>query len=276
MSAPTDYAGRVPEGDTIWRIARELRAALADTVITTFDLRVPRYATADARGAHITGVRSRGKHLLIDLDRSGRALVLHTTLGMDGAWRVFTAGERWRGGPAFQIRAVIGNAEQVAVGYLLPNVDLLAASAEASVVGHLGPDLLGPDWDPVRAISLLLQQPQRPLAEALLDQRNLAGIGNVFKSELCFLQRLHPVTPVGQVPDLLPLVEQAHELLILNAPRTKRMTTGHERRPLWVYHRGGQPCRRCGTVIEAAELGESGRERWTWWCPTCQPAPDRL
>lgn len=261
----------MPEGDTVWRTAKQLRAALVDTEITTFDLRVPRYATADARGGRIIAVRSRGKHLLIDIDRSSKALVLHTTLGMDGVWRVFPQGQRWRGGPAFAIRAVIGNERQVAVGYALPHVDLLAADAQDSVVGHLGPDLLGADWDSARAVELLRSQPQRPLGEALLDQRNLAGIGNVYKSEVCFIHRVHPATPIGEVPDLESIAETAHRLLVINAPQAKRVTTGDFRRPLWVYSRAGQPCRRCGTVIQTAELGEPGRERWTWWCPSCQP-----
>src|SRR5690606_33873720 len=112
---------------------------------------------------------------------------LHSHLRMDGSWRVFAPGQRWNGGPAHQIRANLANADRAAVGYRLPVLELLGTADEDRAVSHLGPDLLGPDWDPDLALANLLQDPDRPIGEALLDQRNLAGIGNVYKSELCFL-----------------------------------------------------------------------------------------
>lgn len=262
----------MPEGDTVWRAARTLHEAIAGTRITAFDLRVPRYATSDLSGAQTVAVRARGKHILMDISDAspGRPLLLHTTLGMDGSWRLFARGERWRG-RGFQIRAIVGNEQHTAVGYLLPRVDLVAAAEESRLVGHLGPDLLGVDWDATRALALLGENPQRAIGAALLDQRNLAGIGNVYKCEICFLHRVNPQAPIDRVGDLADLVDTAHRLLTANADSVRRVTTGDRRKPLWVYGRAGKPCLRCGTAITVAEVGDAAQERWTWWCPSCQP-----
>ncbi|MGW2847706.1 DNA-formamidopyrimidine glycosylase family protein, partial [Streptomyces sp. NPDC001274] len=179
----------MPEGDTVLRTAGRLHTALAGRTLTRCDLRVPRFATADLTGRTVLGVVPRGKHLLLRVEGG---LTLHSHLRMDGAWRVYGPAERWRGGPAHQIRAILGNAEQTAVGYRLPVLELLRTRDEEKAVGPLGPDLLGPDWDAATALRNLLAEPTRPLGEALLDQRNLAGIGNVYKAELCFLARVTP------------------------------------------------------------------------------------
>ncbi|MFI7104405.1 Fpg/Nei family DNA glycosylase [Streptomyces sp. NPDC050161] len=263
----------MPEGDTVWRTARRLHDALAGRTLTRCDLRVPRLATADLSGRTVQEVRSRGKHLLTRVEGG---LTLHSHLRMDGAWQVYAAGERWRGGPAHQIRAVLGTAEHTAVGYRLPVLDLLRTSDESRVVGHLGPDLLGPDWDAAEALRRLLATPGRPLGEALRDQRTLAGLGNVYVSELCFLLRASPWLPADRLPDPWRAPELAKKLLEANKNRTARVTTASARpdRRLWVYGRAGRPCARCGTTVRSAEQGPAAEARLTYWCPSCQPDPD--
>lgn len=262
----------MPEGDTVRRTAQRLHDALAGQPLTRCDLRVPRLATADLTGRQVLEVRSRGKHLLI---RFEGGLTLHSHLRMDGAWQLYAPAERWRGGPAHQIRAVLGTAGRTAVGYRLPVLDLLRTADEYRVVGHLGPDLLGPDWDPAEALRRLLAAPARPLGEALLDQRNLAGIGNVYKSELCFLLRASPWLPVGRLPAPERAPALAKKLLEANKRRPARRTTPDPRpdRRLWVYGRAGRPCLRCGTPIRTTDGGPATEARTTFWCPACQPAP---
>jgi endonuclease-8 len=148
-------------------------------------------------------------------------------------------------------------------------------AGEAELVGHLGPDLLGPDWDPEIAVANLLRRPDVPIAEALLDQRNLAGIGNLYKSEVLFVERVHPRTPTGAVRDLTKVVTTAQRLLRANRDHPEQTTTGYlERgRQHWVYGRGGEGCLRCRTPIERELQGEPPQQRSTYWCPRCQPAP---
>jgi endonuclease VIII len=264
----------MPEGDTVWLVARGLREALAGRPVTRAELRVPALATVDLTGRVVEDVVPRGKHLMM---RFGGGWTLHTHLRMDGSWRVFRGAERWSGGPAHQIRAVVGNAEAVAVGYRLPVVELVATDAESSVVGHLGPDLLGPDWDAAEAVRRLLAAPERPVGEALLDQRNLAGIGNVYKCELCFLRGVTPWTPVGEAGDLVRTVTLAQRLLAANRARHGHVTTGDPRRGRthWVYGREHRPCLRCGTAVRASgvERGGVADERVSYWCPSCQRGP---
>lgn len=257
----------MPEGDAVFRTAAQLHEALAGRLLTMADLRVPAHATADLTGRRVLEVTSRGKHLLTRLEGG---LTLHTHLRMDGRWQLYGAGERWTGGPGWQIRAVLGNAERTAVGYRLPVVQLLRTADEDSVVGHLGPDLLGPDWDPAEAVRRLTADPARPIAEALLDQRNLAGIGNVYANELCFLTTVTPWTPIGEVRSPERLVALAHRLLTVNRLRPGMVTTGESRpdRRHWVYDRARRPCLRCGTPVRVAQL-----DRVTYWCPTCQRGP---
>ncbi|WP_328678150.1 DNA-formamidopyrimidine glycosylase family protein [Streptomyces sp. NBC_00343] len=215
----------MPEGDTVWQTAKRLHAALAGKVLTRSDLRVPKYATADLTGRTVLDVTPRGKHLLTRIEGG---LTLHSHLRMDGTWRVYANGQRWSGGgPAHQIRVILGTADRTAVGYRLPVLELLRTTDENRVVGHLGPDLLGPDWNPELALANLLADPTRPLGEALLDQRNLAGIGNIYKSELCFLLGATPWLPFGALPAdraaKLPAI--AKRLLEANRDRPIRNTT---------------------------------------------------
>ncbi|ANP49874.1 endonuclease-8 [Streptomyces griseochromogenes] len=262
----------MPEGDTVWQAARRLHEALAGKVLTRSDFRVPKYATIDLTGRTVLGTTPRGKHLLT---RFEGGLTLHTHLRMEGAWKVYGTDERWRGGPAHQIRAILGTTDRTAVGYRLQVLEFLRTGEEERVVGHLGPDLLGPDWDPERALANLLSDPARPLGEALLDQRNLAGIGNVYKSELCFLLGVTPWLPVGALPAdraaQLPVL--AKKLLEANRDRPVRQTTGVHRQDLFVYGRAPRPCLRCRTSVRVADQGDGSRERPTYWCPACQTGP---
>ncbi|MFF0693325.1 Fpg/Nei family DNA glycosylase [Streptomyces tendae] len=262
----------MPEGDTVWQAARRLHDALAGKVLTRSDFRVPRYATVDLTGRTVLDVTPRGKHLLTRVEGG---LTVHSHLRMDGSWKVFAPGQRWSGGPAHQIRVVLGTVDRTAVGYRLPVLDILRTGDEQRTVGHLGPDLLGPDWDPARALDNLRADPARALGEALLDQRNLAGIGNVYKSELCFLLGVTPWLPVGELPAdraaLLPVF--AKKLLEANRDRPVRRTTGLRGQDLFVYGRAPRPCLRCGTSVRVADQGDGSRERPTYWCPTCQSGP---
>ncbi|MFI8306513.1 DNA-formamidopyrimidine glycosylase family protein [Streptomyces sp. NPDC085927] len=262
----------MPEGDTVWQAAKRLHSALADTVLTRSDLRVPRFATADLTGRAVLDVTPRGKHLLTRIEGG---LTLHSHLRMDGSWRVYANGQRWSGGPAHQIRAILGNADRTAVGYRLPVLELLRTTHEDRVVGHLGPDLLGPDWNPSLAMANLLRDPALPLGEALLDQRNLAGVGNVYKSELCFLLGVTPWLPVGELPAerAAQLPGLARKLLEYNRDRPVRSTTGRRDQNLFVYGRAARPCLRCRALVRRADQGDGSRERPTYWCPVCQQGP---
>jgi endonuclease-8 len=265
----------MPEGDSVYKAAALLREALAGGELTRCDLRVPKLATVDLTGEAVETVQPRGKHLLT---RFSNGWTLHSHLRMEGAWKVYAPGAPWRGGPAHQIRAILGTARHTAVGYRLPVLELLRTAEESRVLGHLGPDLLDPGWSPAsaeEAVRRLRADPRRPIGEALLDQRNLAGIGNVYKSELCFLSGVTPWTAVDGVPELPSLVARARRLLLANLDRQIRVTTGETRpgRTLWVYGRKRDACLRCGTRVRVADQGALGEERVTYWCPRCQQGP---
>jgi endonuclease-8 len=267
----------VPEGDTVWLAARRLHAALAGKVLRRSDFRVPSLATVDLAGRTVTEFASRGKHMLLRLD-DGRTL--HTHFEMDGTWHLYAPGERWRGGPPHEVRVVLETDGAVAVGYRLPVVELLPPGGEDAAVGHLGPDVLGPDWDAGEAVRRLRERPDRAIGPALLDQRNLAGIGNLYKAEALFLRGVHPWTPVGEVPDLPALVALAQRLIAANREHPAQVTTGDRRpgRDHWVYGRAGRACRRCGTPVRSAEQAEPDQPaygRLTYWCPHCQPRRDQ-
>jgi endonuclease-8 len=258
----------MPEGDVVWQTARRLHQALAGRALTHADFRVPRLATVDLAGDIVTETVSRGKHLLT---RTQNGLTVHTHLRMDGSWRVRPAAERMR--DSHQIRLVLANQDWRAVGYQLGVVELVRTSEESQVTGHLGPDLLGPDWDPAEAVRRLSTEPGRPIGEALLDQRNLAGIGTWFLAEMLFLRGIDPWRPAGAVPDLEALVKLGHRLLEANKSRPGHTSTGDTApgRDSWVYGRAGRPCRRCGTAVKRGEQGPAGQERLRFWCPSCQP-----
>jgi formamidopyrimidine-DNA glycosylase len=258
----------VPEGDVVWLAAKRLRAALAGRVLTRSDFRVPRYATTDLTGRSVTESLSRGKHLLLRVEGD---VTVHTHLRMDGSWRVRPAREAV---PAsHRVRLVLANDTWQAAGYQLGVVEVVRTTQEEQVTGHLGPDLLGPGWDPGEAVRRLRAAPERPIGEALLDQRNLAGIGNLYKSEVLFLRGISPWCQAGDIADPVALVSLARRLLDANKDRIGQVTTGIWRRgeETWVYGRAGRACRRCGTGIKTAGQGSDPEERVTFWCPHCQP-----
>jgi endonuclease VIII len=257
----------MPEGDVVWATARRLDEALAGRVLTLSDFRVPRLATVDLTGRAVLAVVSRGKHLLTRVDGG---MTVHTHLRMEGTYRIQRAAS-----PVprnHRVRLVLANAAWQVAGYSLGVVELFRTSEEDQAVGHLGPDLLGDDWDAEEAVRRLLETPERAIGEALLDQTRLAGIGNLYKAETLFLRGVHPWRAVKDVPELDGLVELARRLIDANKERVDQSTTG-SRRPgenTWVFGRAHRPCRRCGTRISRADQGTT-QERVTFWCPACQP-----
>ncbi|PWC03312.1 DNA-formamidopyrimidine glycosylase family protein [Agromyces badenianii] len=257
----------MPEGDTVFRAARALDAVLAGRTVTRSDFRVPAFATVDLVGEPVHSVASRGKHLLMRIGGQ----VVHSHLKMEGEWRVFRLGEPWRR-PAWQARAIIEVPDASAVGFELGTLEIFPAGEEAQRLSYLGPDLLGAEWSALEAVRRLSSSPEMPIAVALGEQRHLAGLGNVYVNELCFLRGILPTRPVADV-DLEPLVDLASRVMRANRERAVRTTTGdtHRGRQLWVYGRAGEACRRCGTRIEHGRLGRNALElRESWWCPNCQ------
>ena len=257
----------MPEGDTVYRTAKNLDAALAGHFVTRCDIRVPAFATVDLTGETIDEVASRGKHLLMRIgDRT-----LHSHLKMEGSWHLYRHGTRWKR-PAHEARAIIETSEWVAVGFSLGVTEVVERDDEAGVVGYLGPDLLGADWDPDEALRRMTADPERPIGLALLDQRVMAGLGNVYRNELCFLRGVLPTRPVGEIDRPEKFVALAHRLIDANKDRVDRTTTGTLRGATdWVYGRAGKPCLRCGTTILEGALGETELQlRETFWCPRCQ------
>ena len=262
----------MPEGDTVWLAAQRMREALAGQVLTKTDFRVPQLATTDLSGREVVDVVPRGKHLLTRIEGG---ITLHTHFRMDGTWHLYRHGDRWTGGADWQVRVVLENAQWQAVGYRLPVVDLLVTDDEDTVVGHLGPDVLGPDWDLAEALRRLRVAPDAEIGLALLDQRNLAGLGNLYRTEVLFLRGLTPWITVSDVPDLPALVEKGRRLMLANRGHWEQSTTGALRRGEnhWVFERAGRPCRRCGTRILSAEQGAAPYARLSYWCPRCQRGP---
>ena len=288
----------MPEGDTVARQCRILDDALAGAVLTGCDVRVPREATTDLVGWTVAEVRPRGKHLLLRLAPPAPGtppLTLHSHLMMDGIWHVdgralrssdTSAGPRSPDTIRILLEARHQDGREVrAVAYDVKQVRVLRTADEEQWLGSLGPDLLDPAWDEdpslrARALANLAAEPERPFGLALLDQHVLAGIGNIYRSELCFLRRLHPAAPVAAEQDPGALVDLAHRLLVLNRDREVRVTTGGmlgRDGDLWVYGRDGAQCRRCRTRIQRGELAEPRLEgteaRVLWFCPRCQAGP---
>lgn len=266
----------MPEGDTIFRTADVLRAALVGRRITGARAqarpglrRVPDLSRVLA--ATVVSVEPRGKHLLIGFDNG---LTLRTHLRMSGSWHRYRPGEPWRR-PAREASAILETAASVAVAFNTPTVELLtdADLRRSRPLHELGPDLLSRDFDTDEALHRLRERDGEELGNALLDQRAIAGIGNVYKSELAFLERLDPWAQVAAFDDaeLLGVLRNARRLLAANVRGGARVTTESAARgeALWVYGRAGRPCRRCGTAIRSARQGELAR--LTYWCPRCQP-----
>lgn len=272
----------MPEGDTIHRAAAALRRALRGRIVTRFETVLPALARVDedaaVAGRAVEEVEAAGKHLLV---RLGGGLVLRTHMRMNGSWHLYRPGERWRR-PRAAMRIVLETAEAVAVAFDVPVAEWLT---ERQLARHreltaLGPDLLAPSFDPAEAARRIRARGGEEIADVLLDQRVLAGIGNVFKSEVLFEAGVHPERRVGDLsdPEIARVVEVARRQLRANGggerltPGGGRRTTGRAapEEALWVYSRGGKPCRRCGERIAALRQGPHARG--TWYCPRCQPA----
>ncbi|MGG5172665.1 DNA-formamidopyrimidine glycosylase family protein [Pseudarthrobacter sp. J1738] len=285
----------MPEGDSVWRAARELHSALAGRVLVSSDFRVPRFATLNLAGWTVLEALPRGKHLLIRVQPpavgSPGGLTIHSHLKMEGSWQVYPTGGKWRK-PGHTARCVLRTAESDVVGFSLGILEVIPTAAEEKTLGHLGPDLLGPEWDSDKALRRMLAWPKTPVGVVLLDQRVMAGVGNIYRCEACFLAGIHPSTPVASVPDPAELIGFAHELLQANRGSGIRNTLGPRAAALgvrpgyWVYGRQHQPCRRCGTPVRRELLGTRdvlgtdgltsggvGEERNIFFCPTCQPPP---
>lgn len=262
----------MPEGDTVFVTCRRLHQALAGRPVTRFQLRVPRLALADLSGSQVLEVVPRGKHIMM---RFSTEQTLHSHLRMDGSWRVGRAAARPRG-REHEIRALVGNAEWLAAGFLLHDLKLVPTAEEAQLVGHLGPDLLAADFDGEEALRRFAEHPDRQIAEALLDQRLVAGIGNVYKSELLFRHRVSPYARVADVDVLPAILADAQRMLAANLGDFSRSTTGWRQagQQYWVYGRGGKACLRCRAEIRrdagpgvAVGIPE---DRVTYYCPVCQ------
>ena len=274
----------MPEGDTLHRTAAGLRPYLVGRTVTAARTGGPGAVPQIDRvvGREITAVEALGKNLLIRFDG---ALELRTHLRMNGSWHRYRPGERWRR-PAARARLVLEVPGAVAVCFDAPVVELFEQRAEDvhPGLGTLGPDVLAAEFDRTEALRRLRDRARRETAigEALLDQRALAGIGNVYKSEVLFIERVSPFTTVGALDDatLGRLVDRARALMLANvAPGRgpERITTTGDRAaggPLYVYGRAGRPCRRCGTAIGSRAQG-ADLPRTTYWCPRCQPGAPR-
>ncbi|MBX7448774.1 Fpg/Nei family DNA glycosylase [Mycolicibacterium sp. 3033] len=261
----------MPEGDTVYALARRLDEALRDRTLVHGELRVPAHATDDLAGRAVIAHVTHGKHLLTRLSGD---VTLHTHLRMSGSWTVSKAG-RWLPRSVMpDVRVLLRTDGPAAYGVKLPVVELVRTADEGQCIGHLGPDPLREDWDLGEAARRLGADPQRPLIAALLDQRCVAGFGNLWANELCFLRGHDPWTPVGHV-DTAALLELGARALHHSAtvPGAMQVTTGVRRRgeQHWVAGRAGRPCLRCGTTVRVvAEVAGDPERRRTWWCPTCQ------
>jgi endonuclease-8 len=200
---------------------------------------------------------------------------------MDGSWHVHRTGERWGSSSPTSaraehaIRVILANQTWTAVGHRLGMLDLVPTSLEHTVVGHLGPDVLGASWDAAEVARRIGAEPRRPIGEALLDQRVLAGVGTFFMCESLFLRGVTPWTPIGEAGDLDAVIDVVHRLMTANRDRAVQSTTGDLRpgRQQWVHTRSGRPCRRCGTTVRVASIGVAPQDRVAFYCPTCQKGP---
>lgn len=259
----------------MYRTAHRLDLALRDAPLTRAEIRWGRATPPPLLGRRTTQVISRGKHLLHRLDGG---ITVHSHLRMEGQWRmVASATASTQLLARRDIRAVLGTADWTALGLRLGMLDVLPTDREGEVVGHLGPDLLGPDWDTDTALANLNRDQTRPVAEALLDQRNLAGLGTMYCAELLFLERVHPWCPVGDLAPqtLADIVARGHRLLHANVAHPVQTTTGSRRhgQTSYVHARSGLPCRRCGQTVRVATVGQPPRQRVMFSCPGCQGGP---
>jgi endonuclease-8 len=272
----------MPEGDTIFRAARALDRALARQVVTRFDSVFPHLTRIDVDtpliGRTIERVTSRGKHLLMWFSGD---LVLRTHMRMHGAWHIYRPGERWQR-PRHDMRIVIGTEAFEVVAFAVPVAEFSTAAGVARDLDEIGPDPLDAAFDRTAAVSRLRQRADMEIADALLDQSAIAGIGNVYKSEVLFAAGISPFARVAGLDDeaLEKIVATAVKFMRANVAEGSgggivtytglRRTTGRgdPSARLWVYGRAGRPCRRCGTPISRAKQGPNARS--TYWCARCQ------
>jgi endonuclease VIII len=270
----------MPEGDSLFRIAAGLRRALVGGTVVEARARpgpllrrVPDLSSL--AGLRVQAVESRGKHLLITFGQGGLSRTLRTHLRMSGSWHRYRPGEAWRL-PKPRATVVLRTEHAVAVCFDCPTAELLtdAGLARSRALVTLGPDLLGPAFDADAALANLRALGNLAIGEALLDQRALAGIGNVVRNEVLFMERVNPWSLVESLSsgELERLVSTSQRILRSAAHDGERTTTGDRRRGarLWVYGRAGRPCRRCGTRIEVSRQGALAR--LIYWCPSCQSA----
>ena len=274
----------MPEGDAIFRAARALDKALAGRIVTRFESVFPQLTRVDVdtplRGRTIERVTSHGKHLLIWFSGD---LVLRTHMRMNGSWHIYRPGERWQR-PRHDMRIALGTETFEAIAFTVPVAEFETASAVERGLGGLGPDPLKKAFDASEAVRRLRGRGDMEIAEALLDQRAIAGVGNIYKSEVLFAGGVNPFAPVAKLPDqalekLVALVVKFMRANVADGTTAGIVTYGGLRRTtgradpsarLWVYGRGGKPCRRCGTPITRAKQGPYARS--TYWCAKCQPA----
>lgn len=269
----------MPEGDTIFRAARAISSVLEGKTVTRFRSEFPHLNRVDEdepiAGRRVESVVSRGKHLLM---RFSGGLTLRTHMRMNGSWHIYRQGEKWARSSR-SMRIVIETEEYVIVGFTIPVAEWIRSDVEhkAAELRRLGPDLLGEQFDREAAVSRMQTHGRELVGDALLDQRVMGGVGNVYKSEVLFLCGVHPERRVSSLdrPTIEALVDRARDLLARNvaagAPNA-RITTGSSdpSAALWVYGRGGRPCRQCGTPILRRLMGRDVRS--TYWCPICQPS----
>jgi endonuclease VIII len=279
----------MPEGDTIFRTARSMGRALAGKPITAFRSNYPLltgfHEDTPITGQTVDSVESRGKWLLIHF--SGGA-TLATHMLMNGSWHLYPHGERWRR-PSRDMRIVLENRDYQAVAFTVPVARIYTAQALAREkrIPPRGSDVLNPDFDPAAAALRVRARAGEEIGEVLLHQQVLAGVGNVFKSELCFVERVNPFCLVAALTDqqVEALIGTAQRLVAANVLedsgnlivtyRGQQRRTTYRTSPqdsLWVYGRSGDSCRRCDTTIRHRLQGPEARV--TFWCPVCQPMPD--
>lgn len=266
----------MPEGDTVWLVANRLHEALHGHTLTSTDLRVPSLATTDFTGSEVQSVGSYGKHLLIRITSQRiEPVTLHSHLRMEGSWHLYRPGARWRGGPTHEIRAILRTESSVAVGYRLAELALAPTADEhQAFLAHLGPDILGPDFDATLAQRNLLSDPNRGIAEALLDQRVVAGLGMNYVAEVCFLTGVHPLDQVGEIA-AARILELGVRLLQSNRGRASRVTTGRQTRGASSWVHGRRTCLRCGSRLARVTVGRPPQDRQIVCCPQCQPSRTR-
>jgi len=261
----------VPEGDTVHRTADRLDAALRDAVLERAELRWPSVPQVDLAGSRTLEVVARGKHLLHRFDTG---TTLHTHLRMEGQWRVEHPGPATeRALRRHDLRAALLTEQWSALGLRLGMLDLVPTARESELVGHLGPDVLGPDWDATVAAARVTAS-EGLIGDTLLDQRVLAGIGTFWASEILFVERVLPWTPARDLDRerVLAMLERLHRLMAASRGSGWQATTGIRRsgEEAYVHARSGRPCRRCGDTVRVATTGAAPRQRTLFSCPTCQ------